>query len=438
MAIDAQLAMDVKVFESALNARQRAIKATVISHSWIDIDQPLTSPVNRLNTLADKLNIEAEALEKASNEEVRIVLQKQFSELDARVKLSQVRSAVITAVKKLDYQDKLKNCLSAVKTNAISIKASELAEKVVSKELAEALNREFKVLGAGKLSVSLHSRTDKGKSLHKLKLQLPQVQNPSNILSEGEQRVIAIGSFLAEVGLSGGKGGIVFDDPISSLDHLRRERVAERFVAEAEKRQVIIFTHDIYFLCVLVEAAKQANVSISTQSLVRRPEGFGIANPELPFEGRNTSKRIGVLKDQQQAIAKLYKNGEEQEHRKQTIDAYFHLRMAWERAVEEVLLQGSILRFRKGIETQRLVGVSVEDSDYDQVTKGMSRCSNYAHDKASVGGVAVPDPDELLQDIRALENWRSQVDTRSKETMKKRKTGSAVTVDITTKIYQKD
>ncbi len=99
-----------------------------------------------------------------------------------------------------------------------------------------------------------------------------------------------------------------------------------------------------------------------------------------------------ALKAQQQSIAKLHKDGEEQEHRKQTIDAYFRLRMAWERAVEEVLLREVILRFRKGVETQRLAGVVVDDDDYAQVNAGMTKCSNYAHDKALMGGIAVPIP----------------------------------------------
>jgi hypothetical protein len=277
------------------------------------------------------------------------------------------------------------------------------------------------------LSVSLQSRADRGKALHKLKLELPQSRSPSDILSEGEQRAVAIGSFLAEVGLSKGKGGVVFDDPVSSLDHLRRERVAKRLATEAAHRQVVVFTHDIYFLCLLVEEAKAAGVTISTQSLVRRAEGFGVADPELPFEGKNASKRIGALKAQQQSIAKLYKDGEEQEHRRQTVDAYFRLRMAWERAVEEVLLRQVILRFRKGVETQRLAEVVVDDEDYAQVNAGMTRCSNYAHDKALMGGVAVPDPDELLVDITALETWRVQIEKRSTETAKKRKAGPAAT-----------
>jgi len=419
--IDLTLVTEIKTFEAALTVRHDAIKAAIVSHHWTGFEHVLPSPAARLQALVDTMNAEAEALEKASNEEYRAALQKQLGELEARFKLSEVREAVATAVEKLGYLAKLKNCLAATRTNAISIKASELAEKIVSKELADALNREFKALGVGTLSVSLQSRADKGKALHKLKLQLPQVRSPGDILSEGEQRAIAIASFLAEVGLSSGKGGVVFDDPVSSLDHRRRERVAKRLASESAQRQVIIFTHDIYFLCLLAEEAKQIGVAVITQSLSRRAEGFGIADPELPFEGKTASKRIGALKAQQQAIAKLHKDGEQQEHHRQTVDAYFRLRMAWERAVEEVLLREVILRFRKGVETQRLAGVSVNDEDYVHVNGGMTKCSNYAHDKAMIGGVAVPEPDELLADILALEDWRAQVHKRSEETAKKRK-----------------
>lgn len=421
-ALDSQLANDAKAFESALTARQEAIKEAIISHQWQGTEQDLVNPATRLQALADKLNVEAEAFEKASDETARAVLQKQFDELDARVRLSQVKDAVVTAVTRLDHQAKLTKCLSAVKTNAISLKASELAEQVVSKELADALNREFKALGVGTLRVTLQSRSDKGKALHKLKLELPQSRSPGDILSEGEQRAIAIGSFLAEVGLIGGKGGIVFDDPVSSLDHRRRERVASRLAVEAAQRQVIVFTHDIYFLCLLAEEAKLAGVPIVTQSLTRRAEGFGIADPDLPFEGKTASKRIAALKAQHQAVAKLHRDGDEQECRKQTIDAYFRLRMAWERTVEEVLLRNVILRFRKSIETQRLAGVVVDDNDYAKVYAGMTKCSNYAHDKAMHGGVAVPEPDELIADILELDTWRDSLEKRSVLTAQKRKT----------------
>ena len=422
-ALEKALASETRAFETALTNRHAAIKTAISSRGWDQIAALPPSPAARLQALADKLHQEAETLEKLTDERARTVMQAQFDELAARIRLAKVKAAVFTAVERLDHQTRLSECLSALKTNAISLKASDLTEKVVSKELEAALNLEFKALGVGNLQVCLKSRADKGKAFHKLKLDLPQARTPGDILSEGEQRAIAIGSFLAEVNIGGGSGGIVFDDPVSSLDHKRRERVARRLAEEAAKRQVIIFTHDLYFLNLLVEEAGNAGVPIETQSVTRRPEGFGVADPDLPFEGMNTKARVGYLRSRQQAIEKVYRSGDELEHRKLTADAYRQLRIAWERATEEILLRQVVLRFRKGVETQRLIGVVVENDDYATIDRWMSKCSNYAHDQALLGGVEVPDPDELLADINALDEWRKQTDKRAEEVTKERKSG---------------
>ena len=424
---DKALATAARDFDKALADRQSAITGACASNNWDDLAPEPASPVAQLQALADKLTQEATNLDKASDEKGRATMQAEFDEHDARLKLAKMKPAVLAAIGKLDLQAKLTNCLSAVKTNAITIKSKELAEKVISKELADALNKEFKCLGAGNLQVSLQSISTKGKALHKLKLELPQAKSLGDILSEGEQRAIAIASFLAEVNIGGGTGGIVFDDPVSSLDHKRRERVAARLIQEAAKRQVIIFTHEVYFLCVLMEEAHRAGVACVTQSLWKKPEGCGVADPNLPFEGMNTKARVGALRNEQQKIAKLYKVGDDSEHRKQTIYAYFQLRLAWERAVEEVLFQEVVLRFRKGISTKLLAGVVVDDADYARVDQAMTRCSNYAHDQPLLGGVAIPDPDELLADVNALDDWRMQVEKRSDDIAKKRKVGTVAT-----------
>jgi energy-coupling factor transporter ATP-binding protein EcfA2 len=421
--LDKALALDVHAFEKALSDRHAAIASAMASGEWGQIVVMSISPAARLQALADMLNTEAETLEKLTDEKARVELQTQYDELDARIRLAKVKAAVLTAIYRLDRQARLTKCLSDVKTNVISLKASELTEKVVSKELEAALNREFKALGVGNLQVHLKSHADKGKAYHKLTLNLPQAKTPGDILSEGEQRAIAIGSFLAEVNIGGSAGGVVFDDPVSSLDHKRRERVARRLAAEGIKRQVIIFTHDLYFMNLLIEEAQQAGVTIETQSISRHPAGFGVADPDLPFEGMNTKARVGYLKNRHPQIKKLFESGDELEHRKQTADAYRQLRIAWERATEEVLLRNVVLRFRKGIETQRLAGVVVEDADYVAVDNWMSKCSNYAHDQALLGGVEVPDPDELLEDIIALDDWRKETDKRSEALQKKRKSG---------------
>jgi energy-coupling factor transporter ATP-binding protein EcfA2 len=420
-----KVATDCQEFELALEERRARLVDAVKSNDWSQIPPPPYNPSTELQTLVNQLNQQALNLEQAADEVARIQLQKTHAELEARVLLSKVKEAVINTISRMAHVAILAKCIASLRTNAITTKATQIGETVISTSLQDTLNAEFKKLGVGSLRVALQSRSGRGKMLHKLKLELPQSRNPKDLLSEGEQRAIALASFLAEVRLSNSSGGVIFDDPVSSLDHQRRERVAARLVDEAERRQVVVFTHDIYFLCVLVEQADYNGVTALTQSISRRQEGYGVASPELPFEGKNTTGRISSLKARHQHIAKLFRQGEEEEHRKQTVDAYSLLRMAWERAVEEVLLRRVVLRFRKGVETQRLSEVIVDDNDYEKVSAGMSRCSNYAHDKALAGGVAVPDPDELLSDIQALDTWRAQIEARSTATSRARKSGLA-------------
>ena len=75
----------------------------------------------------------------------------------------------------------------------------------------------------------------------------------SEILSEGEARVVAIAGFLAEVRLMVNGNPIVMDDPASSLDHVYTRGIARRLAREAKERQVILFTHNFSSVPTLVE-----------------------------------------------------------------------------------------------------------------------------------------------------------------------------------------
>ena len=65
--------------------------------------------------------------------------------------------------------------------------------------------------------------------------------------------------------------------------------------------------------------------------------------------------------------------------------------------------------------------MAVEDNDYKTVSEGMTKCSNYAHDKAIESGTYLPEPSELLEDIETLEKWVTLVNKRSDEVQKRRK-----------------
>lgn len=158
-------------------------------------------------------------------------------------------------------------CKDDLKTKAISDKAKEFASQGVTVALKTALDKEFDVLGVGHIKTKLIERVEKGKMKYKLVLALPVTTKLDEILSEGEQRAIAIGSFLAELRLAGHSGGIVFDDPVSSLDHHRRLRVARRLVEEAKQRQVIVLTHETVFLCELLDAVEQENIDCQMHHL---------------------------------------------------------------------------------------------------------------------------------------------------------------------------
>ena len=155
-------------------------------------------------------------------------------------------------------------------------------------------------------------------------------------------------------------------------------------------------------------------------SLRRTSAGFGVASDSLPFDGAGAKVRIGMLKNMQVEVAKLHKNNDDEERIQRTRQTYQRLRDTWERAIEEVLLNGVVLRFKPGISTQSLREVAVEDSDYAAIQNGMGKCSKYAHDGAAQAQVAVPLPPELLDDIETLETWRKLVEDRRAQLRKAR------------------
>ena len=97
------------------------------------------------------------------------------------------------------------------------------------------------------LKVGLSRKSGQTKAEFGVDPQTKLTKVTSEILSEGEQRALALAGFLTEVALTEGSGPIIVDDPVSSLDRDRSVRVAERLAEEACQRQVIVFTHDIIF-----------------------------------------------------------------------------------------------------------------------------------------------------------------------------------------------
>ena len=203
-------------------------------------------------------------------------------------------------------------------------------------EVAAALGEELMALGVSGISVAMQPILNEGEDDIQARLEVRNGAVPQDILSEGEQRAIAIAAFLPRSGSEKAQGGIVFDDPVSSLDHARRERAARRIAAEARERQVVVFTHDMYFLNVLMFEATALGLTPKALTLNQTPEGFGVAEETLPFAGANVSQRVGMLRNKQVECGGGARQGTRPATGLSPETLYNDLRMAWERGVEEV------------------------------------------------------------------------------------------------------
>lgn len=403
-------------FQKVLRDRRDAVREAAKPDSgttWDQVPALPAGPRDTLNQIASGWREAAIKLDQSQDAAARAKMERDLAELLARRQLSDLKAVAFDIVDRFSLSAKLAECLTATSTTAISRKSTELTSTMATEEVAAALSEELLALGVNSISVAMQPSSTKAKTTFKLVLKSESGAVPQDILSEGEQRAIAIASFLAEVKLGKGKGGIVFDDPVSSLDHARRERVARRIAAEALERQVVVFTHDIFFLNVLMFEAAALGLAPKALTLNQTPEGFGVAEETLPFAGANVSQRVGMLRNKQVECARRHKAGDQAGYRLLARDLYNDLRMAWERGVEEVLFHEVVLRFRKGVETNRLKKVAVEPEDVTAVTAGMSKCSNYTgHDGAQEANVAQPLPEEMEADINALEAWRKSVVAR--------------------------
>jgi len=410
-------------FQKAMrNRREAAMNAAGGGVDWDCIAPLPESPRQLLTEKAELLQSGAKSLEDSIDLKAKATMVAEQAELEARSKLSDIKATALDVIAKLALNEKLQACANGISTTGISRKSTDLSNDMATPEVVSSLNAELRALNVHELQVVMKPESPGGRTKYKLALQLPGGGAPSAILSEGEHRAIAIATFLTEVKLRKGLGGIVFDDPVSSLDHRRRSHVASRLVEEAKHRQVIVFTHDIYFLCILQQEADLAGSPAATHCIGRGSAGFGVQTDRLPFDTLSTSKRVKVLRVLCDNVAKAHRLGDEAEATRLSREAYSHLRMAWERGVEEVLLQGVVTRFTEGVSTLKLKYVIVEDSDYDAINKGMTKSSKFSgHDPARVAQLPTPHPDDLRDDIEKLETWRAGVETRKTAVEARRK-----------------
>ena len=298
------------------------------------------------------------------------------------------------------------------KKRSITEKEKSLSDKYYNQEYIRAFNEECAKLN-GNFEINIEQSGSGGKTFRQLKIKGNQ---PNAILSEGEQKVIAIADFLAEMSLSEINRGLIFDDPVTSLDNKRKKTIANRLASESIKKQIIVFTHDLVFVSHMIDFLDIANVKPSCHWIEHAGDHVGI-----------------IWKDNAPSLEKNYKNAEipkaclkkaknvAPEQRDNEIKVGFSaLRTCYESLVVFELFGGVVQRFQDRISIESLKDAITDSEIRQKINECFGSCCRFmeGHLHSDAFAYQKPTLDDLNKEIQRFEDLKSIIKKWKKENNK--------------------
>ena len=168
---------------------------------------------------------------------------------------------------------------------------------------------------------------------------------PSVVLSEGEQKVIALADFLAESSLRGASSPVIFDDPVNSLDYRRIQEVSTRIAMLSRNRQVVIFTHNIWFATELLSRFEKQTDKCTYYSIEDDGALKGIVKRGSHPRWDTVKKLTGRVNAAIEAACAV-----EGEAREALVESAYSSVRSWiEVVVEQELLQHVVQRYQPNV-----------------------------------------------------------------------------------------
>jgi hypothetical protein len=344
-----------RALASARLRRYMALRRAEHDETAIPAEEPF--PSAELAVLESEIRKYSADLQKAATGEERKALEAERQELADRAALNTHMPDISAEVARLQATQFLENCIADTTTNAVTTLGNKIADQVLTPRLRDKFAAEIIELVGSNIRVEMvRAGGQYGSPQYQIRLLAKPDAKVAEVLSEGEQTCVAIAAFLAELATAPHSSALVFDDPISSLDHRWRHKVAERLVAESAIRQVIVFTHDLIFLNDIEDAAKRT--PCETRHISRSPTTIGMVNAELPWDGMKVAARIDNLEKRARAMVPVRATTDEETYKREARHFYDDLRAAWERALEEVAFAHVVMRHRDYIQSTELLRVS--------------------------------------------------------------------------------
>jgi energy-coupling factor transporter ATP-binding protein EcfA2 len=400
---NASLADDLLAFAAALTARRSAAVARLAGE---EVAQPpaFASPVLALTALTENLTAERDTLTKAAGSDERTKLVQEKAELEDLKILSTHRTKLLTRRSLLILDAAYAAALTEVQTTGTTKRANELVDAHLTTAVVDRFAAERENFEISHLKIGLTRKSGQTKAAFDVDPQTKLTKVTSEILSEGEQRALALAGFLTEVALTEGSAAIVVDDPVSSLDRERCLLVAQRLAEESKHRQVIVFTHDIIFFNELCREADGVGIDPVTVALFSDKKVAGqIDAGGVSWKGAKVNKRIGRIKDAFAPLPKLHQ-ASPAAYEMSVKNLYGRLRDTYERIVEEIIFCEIVQRGVDVVQTQKLRMVHLSHPLAIRFHEGMTKANTHSHDNPASDTVAVPAPSDFLADIAFVED----------------------------------
>lgn len=280
-----------------------------------------------------------------------------------------------------------------------------LSKEYFNADYINAFNQECEKL-KGKFGIEIDAKSSDAQSNRQLFL---KGKDPSTILSEGEQKVIALADFIAESNVTSINRGIVFDDPVTSLDEERKSMIAERLASISENKQVIIFTHDLVFVSSLINFASDINLIYECHWIENRsgnPGQIWLRNaPSYEKEYRNSVPAM-----------KFYTDANKDECPPQQREfllrsGFTALRTCYEVLVINELFCNVVQRYTERVSVEALSKVKFTEEVKAELTDGFAQCCRYmeGHTHSDKYAYVKPDPKNLNEEIQRYDGIRKKI-----------------------------
>jgi Uncharacterized protein conserved in bacteria len=409
---DGRLSKDflISALDMAVQARHRIIECLENggSDNWVKLTAVDLSSIYSFVSLNRSLAEGIDAVKFGDNLESVISARKGCEGIAT---IRNFRDRIIDEISRRSRLKKLKEIKKKTSTRSITLQSKNLATTYVTTVVSDHFFMEAQNLKLEHVILS-EPKATKGAILQKPSL-IGSGEAAMHVLSEGEQTAAGLAGFLTEVHFDDSKSAVIFDDPMSSLDHRRRSNAAKRIVEVAQDRQVIVFTHDLVFLAELIKFASYLGVSVSEQTIQRNGAGRpGLVTQKFPWKAKDAKARIEALENDLNSMGKVRGTLSSDDYERRTSDWAGRLSETWERLIRTEVIYRVVDRSTTEVRPMlvRILAKITED-DYRDFDAGYSAASKWArrHDKSEEVSYVVPEFDEMRVELDRIKEWHRRI-----------------------------